>query len=264
MDTVIQLRGLVSGYDGEPVVQATSLELHHGEILMVVGRSGCGKSTLLRTVAGLLPAVDGQVEVLGVDLWRATQVERRPVLQQMGMMFQGGALLGSLTVAENLLLPVEEHVGRMTGRLAGRLVDAKLAQVGLAGTGKLSPAELSGGMRKRVALARALMLDPTVLLCDEPTSGLDPVVAAGIDELLLELRELLGMAGVVVSHDVASIERIADRVLLLHEGRPVAMGTVDELKQLEQPEVVDFFHRQAPSEGLGGGTLGQRLGLAQA
>ena len=261
---VVQLQDLVCGYDGQPVVAETTLTLRCGEILVVAGRSGCGKSTLVRTVAGLLMPIGGMVEVLGLDLLRADLSERRPVLRRMGMMFQGGALLGSMTVAENLLLPVEEYFGGLHERVSERLVDAKLAQVGLAGTGGLSPAALSGGMRKRVALARALMLDPDLLLCDEPTSGLDPVVAAGIDELILELRDRLSMAMVVISHDLDSIRRIADRVLMLHDGRPVALGTVNELEQATAPEVHDFFHRTAPSEGLGGHTLGTRLQLGLA
>ncbi len=255
----VLLQNLVCGYDGAAVVSATSLEVAQGEILVVAGRSGCGKSTVMRTIAGLLVPVDGSVEVLGLDLWTADLPERRPVLRRMGMMFQGGALLGSMTVAENLLLPVEEYFGRLPDEVGARLVDAKLAQVGLGGTGELSPAALSGGMRKRVALARALMLDPDLLLCDEPTSGLDPVVAAGIDELILELRERLDMAMIVISHDLDSIRRIADRVLLLHDGEPVALGTVAELEQATLPEIRAFFHREAPAEGLGGHTLSTRL-----
>lgn len=264
LDSAVQLYELVCGYDGQPVVSATSLTVPSGEILVIAGRSGCGKSTLLRTISGLLVPVDGAVEVLGVDLWKADLPERRPVLRRMGMMFQGGALLGSMTVAENLMLPVEEYFGRLTEPVTARLVDAKLAQVGLGGTGELWPAALSGGMRKRVALARALMLDPDLLLCDEPTSGLDPVVAAGIDELILELRDRLDMAMIVISHDLDSIRRIADRVLLLHDGNPVALGTVGELEQATLPEIHDFFHRRAPAEGLGGHTMGTRLQLGFA
>lgn len=255
----LRLSRLDCGYDGQAVVSGVSLEVRQGEILVVAGRSGCGKSTVLKTVAGLLPPLAGEADVLGLDLFRADLAERRPVLRRMGLLFQGGALLGSLTVEENLLLPVEEHLGRLHDAVAARLVDAKLAQVGLAGTGALYPAELSGGMRKRVALARALMLDPDVLLCDEPTSGLDPVVAAGIDELILELRARLGMALMVISHDLDSIGRIADRVLLLDRGRPVALGSVEELRRSDQPVIHDFFHRQSPAEGLGGRTLKERL-----
>jgi len=255
----VSMQQLQCGYSGVPVVQAVSLEVRTGEILVIAGQSGCGKTTVLRTVAGLLPPVDGRVEVLGLDLWSADLPERRPVLRRMGLLFQGGALLGSLRVSENLLLPVEEHVGRLDAAVAERLVDAKLAAVGLGGKGELWPAELSGGMRKRVALARALMLDPDLLLCDEPTSGLDPVVAAGIDELVLELRERLHMAMVVISHDLDSIRRIADRVLLLHDGHPAALGPVAELEQSADPVVHDFFHRLSPARGFTGQTLRARL-----
>jgi phospholipid/cholesterol/gamma-HCH transport system ATP-binding protein len=257
----VVMRGLLCGYQGVPVVQALSLQIQRGEILVVAGRSGCGKTTVLRTVAGLLPPVGGVVEVLGLDLWSADLPQRRPVLRRIGLLFQGGALLGSLSVADNLLLPVQEHVGRLDDAVAKRLVDAKLAQVGLAGTGGLAPSELSGGMRKRVALARALMLDPELLLCDEPTSGLDPVVAAGIDDLVLELRARLQMAMVVISHDLDSIRRIADRVLLLHDGQPVALGSVAELEASQQPVIYDFFHRESPIGGFTGETLGSRLGV---
>lgn len=255
----LKLDRLDCGYDGQVVVSGVSLEVRQGEILVVAGRSGCGKSTVLKTVAGLLPPISGTADVLGLDLFRADLAARRPVLRRMGLLFQGGALLGSLSVAENLLLPVEEHLGRLHDDLAARLVDAKLAQVGLAGSGALFPSELSGGMRKRVALARALMLDPDVLLCDEPTSGLDPVVAAGIDELILELRERLGMALMVISHDLDSIGRIADRVLLLDKGEAVGLGTVEELRGATVPAIHDFFHRQSPAGGLAGRTLKERL-----
>ncbi len=260
----VAMRGLVCGYQGVPVVQALSLEIQRGEILVVAGRSGCGKTTVLRTVAGLLSPVGGVVEVLGLDLWSADLPQRRPVLRRIGLLFQGGALLGSLSVADNLLLPVQEHVGRLDDAVAKRLVDAKLAQVGLAGTGGLAPSELSGGMRKRVALARALMLDPDLLLCDEPTSGLDPVVAAGIDDLVLELRARLQMAMVVISHDLDSIRRIADRVLLLHDGQPVALGSVAELEASQEPVIHGFFHRASPTGGFTGETLGSRIGLGES
>jgi len=251
---------LVCGYDGKVVVEATSLEVAHGEILVIAGRSGCGKTTVLRTIAGLLAPISGRVEVLGLDLWAADLPARRPVLRRLGVLFQGGALLGSMSVGDNLLMPVEEHVGRISPEVASRLVDAKLSAVGLTGTAHLFPSELSGGMRKRVALARALMLDPDLLLFDEPTSGLDPVVAAGIDELVLALRERLGMAMVVISHDLASIERIADRVLLLDDGRPVALGPVQALASSGDPVVRGFFHRSAPAGGLAGASIADRVG----
>lgn len=255
----VVMERLACGYDGKSVVEETSLEVVPGEILVIAGRSGCGKTTVLRTVAGLLSPISGRVDVLGVDLWAADLPARRPVLRRLGLLFQGGALLGSLSVGENLLVPVEEHVGPLSPEVSARLVDAKLSAVGLAGTAHLFPSELSGGMRKRVALARALMLDPELLLCDEPTSGLDPVVAAGIDELVVALRDRLGMAMVVISHDLASISRIADRVLLLDDGCPVALGPVAELASSADPVVRAFFHRSAPSGGLAGQSLAERV-----
>jgi phospholipid/cholesterol/gamma-HCH transport system ATP-binding protein len=248
------VENVAAGYGSNIVVKDVSFTVRPGETVAVVGSSGCGKSTLLKTLVGLLPPASGRVTLLGCDLWSMPVDARRELLHRVGLIFQGGALLGSMTVKENLGLPLEMHT-RLSDEVIARLVDARLSQVGLSEFAHLKPAELSGGMRKRVAVARSLMLDPDLLLCDEPTSGLDPVVAAGIDELLVNVRELQENALLVVSHDLASIRRLGARILMMARGHLVAEGSYDELAVSNDPEVRRFFNRQARPSGEGGALL---------
>ncbi len=254
------VEGLVAGYGDRIIVEGVTFQVSAGQTMALVGQSGCGKSTILKCLVGLLEPKAGRVLLFGEDLWAATPDHRQAMLTRLGLVFQQGALLGSLTVAENLALPLELHTD-LPDAVIGAVVRARLAQVGLAQAESLYPAELSGGMRKRISVARAMIMDPELLLCDEPTSGLDPVVAAGIDELLSGLRTQHGTTMLVVSHDLASVRRIASQVLVMHQGRLLAAGTYDDLAHSPDPRVRDFFARKAEAQTSDQVTMADRLGL---
>jgi phospholipid/cholesterol/gamma-HCH transport system ATP-binding protein len=252
------VENLVAGYGAQTIVDGVSFTVHTGETVAVVGSSGCGKSTLLRAIVGLLRPMSGRVLLLGREIWAMQVKQRRQLLHRVGLIFQGGALLGSLTVRDNLALPLEMH-SRLSPPVIDRLVNARLSQVGLSRFSHLKPAELSGGMRKRVAVARALMLDPELVLCDEPTSGLDPVVAAGIDELLVGVRQMQKSALLVVSHDLASIRKLGARILMMEGGKLIARGYYDTLAASQDPVVHRFFNRQARQSAEDGERLDSRI-----
>lgn len=242
---LLQVDDLVVGYGDRTVLDGVSLRLERGEILVVLGASGCGKSTLLRAIVALLDPLAGRVRIEGRDIHAASDSERETILRDVGMAFQAAALLNSLTVGENVALPIVEH-WRLDARTADMLARVRLARVGLAHAAGLMPAELSGGMRKRAGMARALALDPALLLIDEPSAGLDPVTARGIDDLILSLRDE-GIGCVVVTHELGSIETIADRALMLADGKVIAEGTLDAVRQSPHPAVRAFFRREAPA-----------------
>ena len=251
---------LVAGYGDKIIVEGVSFRVDRGQTVALVGQSGCGKSTILKCLVGLLEPKSGRILVFGQDLWAAGPDERQSLLKRLGLVFQQGALLGSLTVAENLSLALELH-SDLPSDVIETMVRARLAQVGLADAAHLLPAELSGGMRKRISVARAMMMDPEVLLCDEPTSGLDPVVAAGVDELLADLSRQYGTSMLVVSHDLASVRLIASHVLVMQSGRIVARGTFEELAGSGDEQVRDFFARQPERRSSTAATLAHRLGI---
>lgn len=255
---VIRLSSMDAGYEGHKVLEDINLDVYRGEILALIGQSGCGKSTMLRCIAGLLEPMGGDVEVLSHLLPVRDEKKRREMLSHMGVVFQQNALLGSMTVAENISLPLMEHtkVGRDVAR---NLALAKLAQVGLAGWGDRLPAELSGGMQKRAALARSIALEPELLLCDEPIAGLDPVVASGIDRLVTSLAERLGMTVVMVTHELASIESIVTRAVLVVDGGIRAIGAPRDLVRSEDEVVKAFFHRIPPDETAAGQSVLETL-----
>jgi phospholipid/cholesterol/gamma-HCH transport system ATP-binding protein len=252
--SVIRVKDLDAGYGEHVVLSQVNLDVRRGEILALIGQSGCGKSTLLRCIAGLLDPLRGSVEVLGHAQPIRDEDERRRLLARVGVVFQQNALLGSLTVAENVALPAMEHT-KLGRDVCRQLALSKLALVGLDGWGDNLPAELSGGMQKRAALARAIVLDPDILLCDEPIAGLDPVVASGIDRLVTSLARRLGMTVVMVTHELASIATTASRAVLIVDGLLHAMGTPAELAASEEPKVRAFFHRIPPPEGSAGSSL---------
>lgn len=253
MEPLIEVKNLNSEYDGEPILKNVSIEVYPKEILVILGPSGCGKSTLLKHIVGLLEPVSGTVKLFGRALDDMTEPEYRETLKNMGMLFQGGALLGSMTVGENVALPIEEHTN-LDKETIDLVVSIKLSLVGLAGCEKLLPSQLSGGMRKRAGLARALALDPEVLLFDEPTAGLDPITSAGMDHLILRLRRALSMTAVIVTHELKSVRAIADRVTLLDDGEVIAYGTLYEVETSREPRVRRFleatFDEPGPSELL--------------
>jgi len=253
MEPLIEVRHLSSEYDGEPVLKDVSIEVYPKEIMVILGPSGCGKSTLLKHIVGLLDPVAGDVKLFGRGLEEMSEDEYRETLKNMGMLFQGGALLGSMTVGENVALPINEHTD-LDEETIDLVVSIKLSLVGLAGCEKLMPSQLSGGMRKRAGLARALALDPEVLLFDEPTAGLDPITSAGLDRLILRLRRALSMTAVIVTHELKSVRAIADRVTMLDDGEVIAYGSLYEVETSQEPRVRKFleatFDEPGPSELL--------------
>jgi phospholipid/cholesterol/gamma-HCH transport system ATP-binding protein len=240
-DAVIRVRDLVVGFGDNTVLDGLSLDVRQGEILGLVGGSGSGKSVLLRTIIGLLPKRGGTIEVLGADLDRAGDTERRAIERRWGVLFQQGALFSSLTALENVEFPMREHLDA-SDRLRREVATAKLEMVGLtAADGAKLPAELSGGMTKRVALARALALDPEIVFLDEPTSGLDPIAAGDFDALIRTLQQTLGLTVFMVTHDLESLHTVTDRIAVLADGRVVADGPIATMLASEHPWVRSYF-----------------------
>jgi phospholipid/cholesterol/gamma-HCH transport system ATP-binding protein len=236
-------KNLTVQYGDRRILADISSTVLSSEIRVILGASGCGKTTLLKAMIGLLKPAAGKVWLFDTEITDQDDPATMAVLKKVGVLFQNGALLGSLTVEDNVMLPLQMHT-RLGDRLMREIVAYKLAQVNLPDAGPLYPSELSGGMRKRAALARALALDPPLVFCDEPSAGLDPVTSAGLDELLLELRASLGITIVVVTHELRSIERIADNISFLHGGSLMFEGPLREARALEGGPVHAFFSRQ--------------------
>ncbi len=247
-DVILECHDLSVGYD-KPVLSGINLQIHRGEIVALLGGSGCGKSTILRSMIGLLAPLAGQVRMFGESLYDVSLDERNTLLRRTGSAFQQDALFGAMTIGENVALPLRE-LTRLPARVIDEMVRIRLALVGLHGMERRRAASLSGGQRKRAALARASIMDPELILCDEPSAGLDPVVAAGIDQTLLRFRASLGCTVVVVTHELDSIRTIADRALMFAHGKLLAQGTVAELEGHKGDEVYNFFHRIADHSEL--------------
>ena len=249
----IALTDVSVGYGERTVLSGVTTVLPGGKVSVILGGSGCGKSTLLRNIIGLVPIQGGRIVLGGHDMAAASEDERLDVRRRMGVLFQDGALLGSLRLGENIALPLREHT-ELTDSLIEEIVRLKLRLVGLADFMDYFPSELSGGMRKRAGLARAMALDPAVLLCDEPTSGLDPITAADMDQLILELRATFDMTIVVVTHDLESLYAIADHVVVLSAGRMLFEGPLAGLAASDDPFIRQFLARQPNRESriLGG------------
>lgn len=242
MSAVIEVRGLRTQFGQQLVHEGLELDVWRGEILGVVGGSGSGKSVLLRTLIGLNRPQAGSVRLFGQDLLALPVEQRQALERRLGVLFQQGALFSSLTVAENVALPLIEHAGLST-RDAQRLAALKIALAGLpAGAAAKYPADLSGGMIKRAALARALALDPDILLLDEPTAGLDPIGAAAFDQLILTLRDALGLTVFMVTHDLDTLHAIADRIAVLAGKRVLVTGTLEQVAASDDAWVRDYFH----------------------
>ena len=240
-DAVIRVRDLVVGFGGQVVLDHLSLDVRKGEILGLVGGSGSGKSVLLRTMLGLLPKRQGAIEVLGTDLDTLSDEDRRALERRWGVLFQQGALFSALTALENVAFPMREYLA-VSEQLRKEVATAKLEMVGLsAADGAKRPSELSGGMTKRVALARALALDPEIVFLDEPTSGLDPIAAGEFDALIKTLQRTLGLTVFMVTHDLESLHAVADRIAALADGKVVAMGPMASMLASEHPWVKSYF-----------------------
>lgn len=240
-DIIIRVRGLKNQFDSQVVHENLDLDVRRGEILGIVGGSGTGKSVLLRSIIGLQAPKDGSIEVCGLDTRTLTRAEAKELRRNWGVLFQNGALFTSLTVAENVQAPLREYY-KMDEALLDEIASFKISMVGLPPeAGPKFPSDLSGGMRKRAGLARALALDPRILFLDEPTAGLDPIGAAAIDNLIRQLKETLGLTVFLVTHDLDTLHTICDRIAVLSEKRVIKVGTVEELLEFNHPWVQDYF-----------------------
>jgi phospholipid/cholesterol/gamma-HCH transport system ATP-binding protein len=242
-DSVISIRGVSTSYGARRVLDGVDLDVYRGEILVLLGGSGSGKTTLLKQVLGLAKPEAGNITINGVDITSCSQRELGAVRRRIGVAFQGGALFNSLSVADNVALPLRE-LTRLAESTIKLTVWMKLMAVGLSDAGSLYPPELSGGMRKRAAVARAMALDPEILVFDEPSAGLDPIVSAGLDELILFLKRSFGITILVVTHELESAFRIADRIAMLYRGRLIAVDAKEQFAGNAHPRIRQFLDRQ--------------------
>ena len=243
----IEVENLVAHYGDRAILKGINMDVRPGEIMVIMGGSGSGKTTLMRNLLGLNKPTSGSIRVFGKDITRISSRELYALRRKMGVAFQGGALLGSMTVAENVELPLREHTSldENTIRIMSRM---KLEVVNLAGFEDLMPSELSGGMLKRAALARSIIMDPSLLFFDEPSAGLDPVVSAELDELILRLKGAMDVSIVVVTHELESAFKIADRITVLGGGHVLMTGTVDEVKNSDNQDIQDMLNRKPRDE----------------
>jgi phospholipid/cholesterol/gamma-HCH transport system ATP-binding protein len=255
---VIEVENLVTYYGDRRILDGINLRVERGEIMVVMGGSGSGKSTLLRHLLSLNRPADGTIRLFGEDVTTLSARQLHRLRQRIGVSFQGGALFNSLNVEENVAFPLREHtkLDDNTIRIMARM---KLEVVNLAGFEKLMPAQLSGGMIKRAALARALVMDPKLLFFDEPSAGLDPVVSAELDELILRLRDVMGVTIVVVTHELVSAFRIADRITVLDKGRILITGTTEAVRQSDNPRVQNLLNRRTEDVPVNAEDYLQRL-----
>ncbi len=255
---MIAIENLVTHYGDRQILKGVSVSVDPGEIMVIMGGSGSGKSTLLRALLGLIRPTSGTIRLLGQDITRISTKQLYELRKNMGVAFQGGALFGSMTVGENVRLPLREHtrLDENTMRIMSRM---KLEVVNLSGFEDLMPAELSGGMTKRAALARAIIMDPKLLFFDEPSAGLDPVTAVELDELILRLRQAMNMTIVVVTHELESAFKIADRITVLDHGSILMTGTVDDIRRSDDERIQNMLNRRPREEPVDADDYLQRL-----
>ena len=250
----VQVESLVSHYGPRIILDGVSFNANLGEITVILGGSGCGKTTVLRQIVGLLTPTSGRVLIDGRDIHRISEEEREGMLRNIGMSFQAGALFNSMTLEDNVALPIMEHL-HAEPSIARMLARMKLALVGLERAAHLLPSEISGGMKKRAAVARALALNPALLLFDELSAGLDPITARELDELILSLKRQFNMAIIIVTHELGSIQMIADQAVMLHQGKVLAAGPLREVQETDHPQIRAFFDRRPRSTTLQHGLL---------
>lgn len=250
-DIAIEVRGVRKSFNGQMVLDRIDLEMEKGKITVIIGKSGSGKSVLMKHLIGLLKPDEGEILVDGVDITRLKDRQLNEVRKKFGMLFQEAALFDSMSVEENVAFPLKEHTHLSVSEIE-RITAEKLRQVGLFGASEKMPSELSGGMKKRVGLARALALDPDIVLFDEPTSALDPVISLTIEDLIKETQMRLKKTYVVISHDILGMFRIADRVAMLYEGKIVEVGTPYEIRASSHPAVREFL-KATKLPGFAGG-----------
>ena len=244
---VIVAEDLVVRYGSHTVLDGVSFTVKRGEIFVILGGSGSGKTTLLRTLVGLMRPASGRILIMGRDFTAMNDNERIELRKKIGMCFQGSALLNSISVGDNVALPLREHT-RLEESTIDIMTKIKLELVGLGGSESKLPSELSGGMRKRAGIARAMAMDPEIIFYDEPSAGLDPIVAAGLDELIRRMQQTFGLSSIVVTHEMESVQLIADTVCVLHQGRVAGIGSLAELEQSQHPYIRQFMAREADDE----------------
>jgi len=240
VEPIIQVRNLVARYGERTILDDISVDILLGEVTVILGGSGCGKTTLLKNILRLQEPFAGSVKFWGEDILSLEEKDFAHILKKVGMLFQNGALLNSITLYENVSIPLELHT-KLSPEIRDRIIRVKLSLVKLSEALYKYPNELSGGMKKRAALARAIALDPMILFCDEPSAGVDPLTSAALDELILDLRKQLNMTIVIVTHELASIHRIADKIIFLDSGKMLFNGTLEAAKQAGIPEIDTFF-----------------------
>ena len=256
--TVIEVEGLAARYGERTVLEDISFAVRRGEIFVIVRGSGSGKTTLIRNLVGLMRPAEGRIRIDGRDFTAMSDDERMELRKSMGVCFQSSALFNSMSLADNVALALREHTDleESTIEIMTRI---KLDLVGLAGFEDYLPSELSGGMKKRAGIARAMAMDPEIIFYDEPSAGLDPIVAAGIDHLIRKLQHTFELTSGVVTHEMESVQLIADRICMLAKGRVVGLGTLDELKRSDHPYVRQFLAREADPERTGGSSYARSL-----
>lgn len=239
-EVIIKTTDLVAKYGNKTILDGISVEMYKGEVTVILGGSGCGKTTLIKNILRMYEPFSGKVEILNQDVTHMAESDFEAILKRTGMLFQNGALLNSISVFDNIAIPLEQHT-KLPRSIIDRIIKTKLHLVNLDHALYLTPAELSGGMKKRAALARALALEPEIVFCDEPSAGLDPITSADLDLLFINLKKQLNMSLVIVTHELASIHRVADRIIFLDAGKLLFAGTLEDAKNANIPEVDKFF-----------------------
>ncbi|MEW6607618.1 MAG: ABC transporter ATP-binding protein [bacterium] len=246
---MILITDLWKNFGETQVLKGVNIQINKGEVIVIIGRSGCGKSVLLKHIIGILKPDKGKIEIFGKDIAKVKENELNQIRRKFGMLFQGAALFDSLTVRENVGFFLDEHT-KLNNATISKIVSEKLKLVGLSGVENLMPCDLSGGMKKRVGLARAIAADPEIILYDEPTTGIDPIMATAINELIKDLQAKLSLTSIVVTHDMTSAYQIADRIAMLEDGKIIEDGTPEEIRNTKKPVVKQFITGGKPINGV--------------